>query len=76
MQVAISKWGNSAALRLPNSVLKQVSASIGGNLEMKVEGNKIILEPSAPSLAQLLAQVTASNRHAEAFPTKAGNELL
>jgi antitoxin component of MazEF toxin-antitoxin module len=76
MQVAIAKWGHSAALRLPQSVLKQISRAIGDQLTMKVEGSKIILEPAGPSLEQLLAQITPENRHVEAFNDKAGNELL
>lgn len=76
MQVAIAKWGNSAALRLPQSVLKQISRAIGDQLTMKVEGSRIILEPAGQSLEQLLTQITPENRHVEAFNEKAGNELL
>jgi antitoxin component of MazEF toxin-antitoxin module len=76
MQVAIAKWGHSAALRLPQSVLKQVSREIGDKLTMRVEGSKIILEPASPNLEQLLAQITPENRHVEVFSEKVGNELI
>jgi antitoxin MazE len=76
MQVAIAKWGNSAALRLPQSVLQQISTVIGDKLEMKVEGNKIILEPAGLTLEQLLARISPENSHAEAVQGRAGNELL
>lgn len=76
MQVAIAKWGHSAALRLPQSVLKQISTVIGDKLEMKVEGNKIILEPAGLTLEQLLARVTPDNRHVEDLRGSVGNELL
>ena len=76
MQIAIAKWGHSAALRLPQSVLKQISTVIGDKLEMKIEGNKIILEPASPRLDQLLARITPDNRHTEDLQGSAGNELI
>jgi antitoxin MazE len=76
MQIAIAKWGNSAAIRIPSKVLTQISAQIGNNLEVKVEGNKIILEPVNATLEDLLAQITIDNRHAELIEGKTGNELL
>lgn len=74
--IPISKWGHSAALRIPQSVLKQVSKSIGDQFQMRVEGSTIILEPVGPSLDALLAKITPENRHVDLIDRPAGNELL
>ena len=78
MQAAIAKWGNSAAVRLPQQLLNEIAVVIGDKFEVKLEGNKIILIPvkQKPSLDALLARITDENKHDEQIPSIQGKELL
>ena len=52
MQVVISKWGNSSAIRLPKQLMKQLQLQPNDILDYKTTGDKIILEKAgkAPEL--------------------------
>lgn len=76
MKLAIAKWGHSAALRLPQTLLKQLSVQIGGDLNATLEDGRLVLEPSSPDLLELLQGITPENRHSELISGKAGNELI
>ncbi len=60
MQVKIQQWGNSAAIRLPSTVLKQMSLASGDVLTLDVSEQAITLKPvrSKPHyrLSELMAQ--------------------
>ena len=76
MTVAISKWGNSAALRLPKNILETLSLHIGDRVNLVQKGQTVVIEPCKPSLDELLAKVTDCNKHAPFFTDQKGNELL
>ncbi|MGD0564392.1 MAG: AbrB/MazE/SpoVT family DNA-binding domain-containing protein [Roseiarcus sp.] len=60
MRVQVKKWGNSASVRIPASVLAAASLSIDQAVEVREEGGRIIIEPvRAPvyDLDQLLDQM-------------------
>jgi antitoxin MazE len=76
MTVSIAKWGNSAALRLPKSILESLSLHIGDPVNIVQKGNTLVIEPCRPSLDDLLARVTTQNRHNEVFTNSVGNELI
>ncbi|PKH02437.1 AbrB/MazE/SpoVT family DNA-binding domain-containing protein [Psychromonas sp. MB-3u-54] len=76
MTVAISKWGNSAALRLPKNILENLALHIGDKVNLVQKGNTVVIEPCKPSLDELLDKVTINNRHEAMFTDKIGNELL
>jgi antitoxin MazE len=76
MNVAISKWGNSAALRLPKNILEVLALHIGDKVNLVQKGHTVIIEPCKPSLEALLAKVTDSNKHEAMFNDQKGNELL
>lgn len=76
MAVAIAKWGHSAALRLPKTLLNQVSLKVGDQVELVVRDGQLVIEPSKPSLEQLLSQVTTENKHQEIFAEPVGDERL
>jgi antitoxin MazE len=44
-KLRISKWGNSSAIRIPKAVMKDLGLSLGQNVKLTVEGDRIILEP-------------------------------
>ncbi len=59
MKLNIQKWGNSAAIRLPATMLNQIGAEIGDSVEIDPEAFRIA-KPKY-KLANLLAQC---NKHA------------
>ncbi|MGF6489170.1 AbrB/MazE/SpoVT family DNA-binding domain-containing protein [Pseudomonas frederiksbergensis] len=65
MKSNIKKWGNGLALRLPASVLGGTVFELDMEVDVRVEGNRLIVEPVREPviLADLLAKVTPENRH-------------
>lgn len=63
MRVEIQKWGNSAAVRVPAQALKDARVHVGQSLELRVEAGRLVLEPAAESLEELLARMTPENMH-------------
>jgi antitoxin MazE len=61
-KVAVSKWGNSTAVRLPKAVVEALSLVPGQPVEMTVENGKAViargtLPKPAPSLAEIVAEI-------------------
>lgn len=66
MQIQVKKWGNSASVRIPASVMAAAALHIDQAVDVREEGGRIIIEPIAvPSydLDQLLAGMSP-----ETFP--------
>ena len=65
MKVQIVQWGNSAAVRLPKSVLEQLRVAPGSEIEMWIEAQELRMRPvplvTSYRLEDLLAQITADN---------------
>lgn len=75
----VKKWGNSPAVRLPAAIMEAAHLSLEQAVEVRAENGRVIIEPAAPSYAleDLLAGITAKNRHAEQdFGGPQGKELL
>ena len=73
--VEIQKWGNSAALRVPASALKEAGFEIGQRLYLSVSDGRLCLEPFQESLDALVARITPENRHGQRLDhNPAGNE--
>lgn len=66
MRVTVSQWGNSLGLRLPKAIAAQLELKPGSELELHVDDGHLIARPVAasPSLEELLAGITPTNRHA------------
>lgn len=47
-QIQISKWGNSAAIRLPKAVLDELGLKQGQTVELTVQDGRGIIEPARP----------------------------
>jgi antitoxin MazE len=61
MRVQVKKWGNSASVRIPTSVMAAASLRIDQAVDVREEGGRVIIEPVAtPSyeLDELLARMT------------------
>ncbi len=66
---AVSKWGNSSALRIPKSVMNQAGLQEGDKVGFEVEGPGVIVVRASntePTLKTLVSRITRSNRHQEA----------
>lgn len=75
----VKKWGNSPAVRLPAAVMEAAHLALEQVVEVRAENGRIVIEPAAPTynLEDLLAGITADNRHGEAdFGVPQGQESL
>lgn len=63
----VKKWGNSLAVRLPAAVMEAAQLTLDQAVEVRAESGRVIIEPVARSysLDDLLAGITAQNRHDE-----------
>lgn len=61
MRVQVKKWGNSASVRIPASVMVAASLRLDQAVDVREEGGRIVIEPvTAPTydLDDLLARMT------------------
>lgn len=80
MRTKVRKWGNSLALRLPGSFVKELRLSDSSDINLTLTENKIVISPVRPqkgySLKKLLARISKKNLHNEADTGKAvGKEV-
>ena len=64
MKGVVKKWGNSAAVRIPASVLQSVSLHIDAAVDVREDGGRIIIEPVRKpkyTLDELLDGMTKEN---------------
>jgi antitoxin MazE len=64
----IKKWGNSLALRFPQSLLAQINLQADGEVEISLDKGRIIVSPvKKPSytLDDLLGQISPDSLHDE-----------
>ena len=80
MRVKVKKWGNSASVRIPASVMEAAQVSLDQAVDVREERGRIIIEPvRAPvfDLNELVAAITPKNRHDEEdFGGPVGNEIF
>ena len=61
-RVAVSKWGNSSAIRLPKAVMEELGIKQGEVIEMTVQNGKGVFEKPklqlAPSLEDMVAEMS------------------
>jgi len=67
MQTEIKKWGNSAVVRLPATMLAQLKLKVGSPVELMADETGFRITHTAAKiefkLDDLLAEVTPDNRH-------------
>jgi antitoxin MazE len=80
MEAVIRKWGNSPALRLPKSAIKEAAFSLEQKVNLTITRGRIVIEPSSRieyDLEKLVGGITAKNLHAEvSFGKPVGKEAL
>ena len=68
METRIGKWGNSLALRIPQSVAARVGMTLNAAVKLTPRGEQLVisvLERPGTELDDLLAGVTEDNLHGE-----------
>lgn len=67
MQLAIAKWGNSLALRLPRHIIDEVKLAEGSPVDLSVKDGMVVVTPVRKKfkLDELLAQMTDEHKIAE-----------
>ncbi len=68
MITRVQMWGNSLGLRIPKALAEDLGVQEGGNVDLKVEGGRLVVEPVRAGrldLADLLSRVTPENLHGE-----------
>ena len=79
MEVIVKKWGNSAAVRIPASVLEAAKFTLEQHVEVRAEDGRVVIEPVRHKefkLDALLAGITDENRHAAVdFGKPVGREI-
>jgi antitoxin MazE len=66
MKVVVKKWGNSASVRIPASVMAAAALSLDQAVDVREEAGRIVIEPiqrETFDLDRLVADITADNRH-------------
>jgi antitoxin MazE len=79
MKVIVKKWGNSASVRIPASVMAAANISLDQPVEVREEHGRVIIDPIRPpayDIASLIAAITDENRHEEIdFGPAMGEEI-
>jgi antitoxin MazE len=80
MRATVKKWGNSAAVRIPASVMKATNLELDEVVDVREEGGRIVIEPvrqKSYELGALLKGITSKNQHqAVDFGAPVGKEVL
>ncbi len=66
MQGVVKKWGNSAAVRIPASVLEAAHVRLDQAVDVREEGGRIVIEVMHPlryDIDALVNAITDENRH-------------
>ena len=66
MKVIVKKWGNSAAVRIPSSVMAAAHVELDQAVEVREEQGRIVIEPvrrKGYKLDDLLGGITGKNQH-------------
>lgn len=66
MKATVKKWGNSAAVRIPASVMQATHLGLDEEVDVREEAGRIVIEPvrqKTYELRKLLKAITPENRH-------------
>ena len=79
MKATVKKWGNSAAVRIPASVMDAMHLHLDEVVEVREEKGRIVIEPVRQKmyvLGDLLKGITSKNLHDSAdFGQPEGKEI-
>jgi len=66
VKATVRKWGNSAAVRIPSSVMQAADLKLDEVVDVREEAGRIVIEPvrqKAYDLDKLLKAITPKNQH-------------
>jgi len=66
MKATIEKWGHTAALRIPAAILKSAHLGLDDLVDIREEGDRIVIEPAQTKhydLERLVERINSKNRH-------------
>jgi antitoxin MazE len=66
MKAVVRKWGNSAAVRIPASVMQAARLELDESVDVREEAGRIVVEPvrkKTYELGELLKAITPKNQH-------------
>jgi antitoxin MazE len=66
VKTSVKKWGNSAAVRIPASVMQATSLAVDEVVDVREEAGRIVIEPvrqKTYDLRKLLKGITPNNQH-------------
>ncbi|MGA7793909.1 MAG: AbrB/MazE/SpoVT family DNA-binding domain-containing protein [Candidatus Acidiferrales bacterium] len=66
MRATVKKWGNSAAVRIPASVMRAARLNLGEEVDVREEAGRIVIQPvrqETYDLDTLLNGITSKNQH-------------
>jgi antitoxin MazE len=77
METVVRKWGNSLGIRIPNTIVRELSLKDGSFVDIKDKGKEIIIRPKAKdTLSEILDKINDKNIHEEVETNgPAGNEI-
>lgn len=80
MRAVVRKWGNSASVRMPASIMAAAGLRLDQAVEVREDNGRVVIKPierEEYDLAELLAGITPENIHEEAdFGAPVGKEVL
>jgi len=66
MTVAVKKWGNSLALRIPKDIAKSMQVDDNSILDLELSDKGLLLKPKKRSrLEELVSRIDETNLHSE-----------
>jgi len=66
VRATVKKWGNSAAVRIPASVMQATHLDLDEVVDVREEAGRIVIEPvqeKTYELGKLLKGITSKNQH-------------
>jgi antitoxin MazE len=79
VRAMVKKWGNSASVRIPASVMQATRLEINEPVDVREESGRIVIEPvrhKEYNLPELLKGITRANLHDEVdFGDPVGKEV-
>lgn len=68
MDAMIARWGNSLAIRIPQSLAKELDLTEGSGVEIVLVDSNLVIKPKVRrrySLEELIQAITPENLHSE-----------
>jgi antitoxin MazE len=76
MEAVLKEWGNSLAIRIPKTFLKEMNLKKDNKLEINIVDNKIVIESKDVDLQSMLNKINKNNIHKEIdFGKSEGKEV-